>query len=38
MIGFITGLMVGGLVGVLVMCLFVAGSDGEGGGFNEPDG
>ena len=38
MIGFIIGLTVGGFIGVVVMCLFVAGSDGEGGGFDEPDG
>ena len=27
---FIAGLLVGGGVGVFVMCLFVAGSDGKG--------
>jgi hypothetical protein len=35
MAGFIVGLLVGGFIGVLVMCLFVEGSDGEGGGRDE---
>lgn len=35
MTGFIVGLLVGGCVGVFVMCLFVAGSDGKGGGRDE---
>lgn len=35
MIGFIAGLVTGAIIGIVVMCLFVAGSDGEGGGRDE---
>ena len=35
MIGFIAGLVTGVIIGIVVMCLFVAGSDKEGGGGDE---
>ena len=35
MISFIIGMTAGAFIGVLVMCLLVAGSDGEGGGRDE---
>lgn len=31
MTGFIIGLVVGGFMGVVVMCLFIGGRGGEGG-------
>lgn len=37
MAGFIIGLIAGVYIGVLLMCLHEAGSDGEGGGGDEDD-